>query len=544
MYAVSQVARVTGYSPSLGVGELLPFGVGGPMHGVRDLADLQALQLELTGKGPNAKRGYAHVDNGNVVIDWPYQDGGWADADPRTHADMLMVYGIDAKAPFYPTLLAKLGLDPRTPAKSWSTRVTRKTTSGGINVQGFDVGKTLGDVWNGVQQGVKTVGDVANMLHIPGANLYTALLTGGNLADALKADIDGFSAAAKIATAVATGNPSAIAASLAPGLTSAAARLGVKLNPSDVSAAVSLAQSVGDPTKIDPSKIVATAMGGSYKDAWNVATNFGKVASSLPAPPGLSYQAGASASAAASHPLTVAAKRAPIHMSLGNLKVPVQKPVIAMHLGVPVTHPAVASLPDTVGAKAGAYPPYKMAGAVHGLGDDLGRGGHGHGGGHGGRGGRVRPREFSARWQGPNGSWGPWPYEAIMQGEVTCTTWGDPVEMSPAMESVGQVQIRNSGGNPGAVRGADGITYLFQMEGGELTMRPCAAMSSTLGAPPDALYYLYRSTVPVGGWAIVGGWYTVDDVQGEMTNVLKSAPSAQLGAYVWDGRTMNWQAFT
>ena len=137
---------------------------------------------------------------------------------------------------------------------------------------------------------------------------------------------------------------------------------------------------------------------------------------------------------------------------------------------------------------------------------------------------------------------------------TTCTTGGDPVEMSPAMESVGQVQLRNSGGRPAAVRGGDGVLYLFANEGGALTMRPCAAMSSMLGdvvvagggswdsgpARP-ALVYLYRKAG--SSWTPLGDWLPVSAAQDQMTAILAGSPTAQLGAYAWDGKNMTWRFF-
>ncbi len=341
---------------------------------------------------------------------------------------------------------------------------------------GFDLGTALGQAWEGVKSGIKDVGAVADALHIPGANLYTAILTGGNLGDALKADVTGFTSAAGIATAVATGNPSAIAASLAPNLTNAAAGLGIHLNPSDVSAAVSAAQSVGDPSKIDPSKIAMTAMGSAGNDAWNVATNFGAVAvPGLPAPPGLSYQPGASTAAAANHPLTIAAKKK-----------------ITLHLGK-------TSAPAKVIAY-GPYPPALTAASSAPTGTaGVGRGGGGHGGGgHGGggwHGGGGRPA-FRGRGGGRAGwGWGGggpwWPYVVVAPYEVACASWGDPVACPAEVAAAASSTIAGVGGRPVAVRGADGDLYLLSPEwvGGVLapTVRPCAGVTGVGDANNDVL---------------------------------------------------------
>lgn len=129
--------------------------------------------------------------------------------------------------------------------------------------------------------------------------------------------------------------------------------------------------------------------------------------------------------------------------------------------------------------------------------------------------------------------------------EVACSTWGDPVEMTPAMESVGQVQLRNSGGRPAAVRGADGVTYLFQMESGELTMRPCAAMSSTLGDAASPLYFAYVTQPGAAGWvALSPTWQTVDQLIDTMSRTIVGNPAApfEFGGYLWDGQAMRWQS--
>jgi hypothetical protein len=221
------------------------------------------------------------------------------------------------------------------------------------------------------------------------------------------------------------------------------------------------------------------------------------------------------------------------------------KKEVALHLGphpVPAKKTVALHLGTKTAAAAPAYAPYPARGAVHGLG--LGRA---HGG-HGGRphapplrGGRPMRRGFG--WNADGTWWYPWPYEPA--DGAACAAWGDPVEVSPPMQTVGEVQLRNSGGRPAAVRCADGTVYRFAVEGGELTMRPCTAVSSTLGAvAAEPLYFLYRSTVPAGGWAVVGGWFSVADAQDQMASVLKSAPLSLLGAYVWDGQAMRWQPFT
>ena len=104
-------------------GAALPPGVSSPQ-------DLKNLQAELHGQaGSNSKRNYAHIDNGRIVIDWPYQNGGWADAVPRSHADVLTVFGIPASAPFYPTLLGILGLPTNAKVSSWIFNASKQVGS-------------------------------------------------------------------------------------------------------------------------------------------------------------------------------------------------------------------------------------------------------------------------------------------------------------------------------------------------------------------------------------------------------------------------------
>lgn len=240
------------------------------------------------------------------------------------------------------------------------------------------------------------------------------------------------------------------------------------------------------------------------------------------------------------------------------------KKVIAFHTPTPAAATATVPAPQmppatptppplpTPGPPRGAYEPYPSHGSLSAPLDAPPHGHHGgghpHGGGgghpHAGRGGGGRRGWWGGDW------YGPWLYEPVTT-TTTCTTWGDPVEMSPAMESVGQVQLRNSGGRPAAVRGADGVLYLFANEGGALTMRPCAAVSSMLGDAPlpgsslqswaPAIFYLYRKSG--GGWVPVGDWMSNADAQDQMTTILTASPTSQLGAYVWNGQTMTWKFF-
>jgi hypothetical protein len=61
----------------------------------------------------------------------------------------------------------------------------------------------------------------------------------------------------------------------------------------------------------------------------------------------------------------------------------------------------------------------------------------------------------------------------------TCRTWGDPLDMPPAMQAAGQAALGASGGRPTTVRGPDGALYLFALEGGVLTARSCAAVATS-----------------------------------------------------------------
>jgi uncharacterized membrane protein YgcG len=281
------------------------------------------------------------------------------------------------------------------------------------------------------------------------------------------------------------------------------------------------------------------------------------------------------------------------HLLLGKLFKgrPTQAKVTASG-AVPIAHTAAAYRPLARAEQRlaqGAYHPYRFG--VHGVGDGaldggpftdncaencdgvlagcadgaLDKGGHGgggggHGGGHwgGGSGWHGGGGGWSGGWRrpfvirGPSGYgpwwwgsnwWAPWAYEPVAIETVTCTTWGDTVQMSPAMESIGQVQLRNSGGNPAAVRGADGITYQFAYENDQLTMRPCAQMSSTLGDGHDKLYYLFQAP-PGGTWTPVkDDWLSVADAAAEMGHIIAQDTTAliHVAAYVADGQTTRWQ---
>ena len=227
------------------------------------------------------------------------------------------MYGIPASAPFYPTLLSKLGLDPKTPVHSWSTKVSRKSTSGG-----FDVGSAFNDAWNAVKSGVNAVGDVAATFHIPGANFTAALLTGADPIAGLKKDAEGFMDSAAIAKGIVSGDPGPLIASAKAGLKHLTgidpgnaldgpiAAAVAKKDPGAAMSAVFQAASGAGGAVTDPN---------TYANAWKVATHDGQIASTLPAPPGLNYHSApvpASPANMAVHPTVVAAKKPPVSLSL------------------------------------------------------------------------------------------------------------------------------------------------------------------------------------------------------------------------------------
>jgi hypothetical protein len=107
-----------------------------------------------------------------------------------------------------------------------------------------------------------------------------------------------------------------------------------------------------------PQDIATTALGSHYEDAWNVATHFGSIASSLPPPPGSVYHP--QALPAAAHPLTQVAKAIPLPVALAAtpLEVPVHAPTVervleqALTEGFPMTDVAAAAF-HVVGSRHG-----------------------------------------------------------------------------------------------------------------------------------------------------------------------------------------------
>ena len=198
-------------------------------------------------------------------------------------------------------------------------------------------------------------------------------------------------------------------------------------------------------------------------------------------------QDAAAAAAAKAPPKLTAVRPAPARPAPAHPAPPPAAPALPSAPG-PVPAPALPpAAPPTLVA---AYAPYPNSQV--GVTDDVSAPphGHGHGGGHGGGhwhgGGHFgRPVRPFARgggfvpgwWGGP--WWGtPWSPEVVTRTE-TCQTWGEPVEMPPAMEQAARSALGASRGRPTTVRGPDNVLYLFSVEGGTQTARPCAAVAST-----------------------------------------------------------------
>lgn len=133
-----------------------------------------------------------------------------------------------------------------------------------------------------------------------------------------------------------------------------------------------------------------------------------------------------------------------------------------------------------------------------------------------------------------------------MTTETTCSSWGFPAPMNPDLDFAGKLLLARSGGRPVSAR-VNGVPYLFSYQDGVIRARPCAAPSTLGDAPPPGssprplLFYLYRKTG--GGWSPVGDWVSNADAQDQMTTILTASPTAQLGAYAWDGVGMTWKFF-
>ena len=134
----------------------------------------------------------------------------------------------------------------------------------------------------------------------------------------------------------------------------------------------------------------------------------------------------------------------------------------------PAAATSTPTAPATPSAPTSVYGPYP-----HGLnGPPHGGGGH-HGGGHGGGG---RPFRFASTRGGWVGPWsGPWigPSIAIEPG---CSTWNSPTPVTPDLAVIGNRLLAGSGGRPTSGY-HNGMLYLFSLENGEMTARPCAIQS-------------------------------------------------------------------
>ena len=173
--------------------------------------------------------------------------------------------------------------------------------------------------------------------------------------------------------------------------------------------------------------------------------------------------------------------------------------------------PAVSTSATGGGAAYGPYPQPTGSGTTAGVGA-LDHGGHGGGGGHGGHGGgghggwhggggRFRGRGWGGGWGGRGGwgwGWGGpwWPYVVAAPSEVSCANWGDPINFPAALLPAARTTLINAGGDPVAVRGADGGLYLLSLDagvpiggspGGLVTVRPCVGMVGIGSADDDVL---------------------------------------------------------
>lgn len=168
----------------------------------------------------------------------------------------------------------------------------------------------------------------------------------------------------------------------------------------------------------------------------------------------------------------------------------------------PAVPPKPTAPPRPTPVVAGTYAPYPPGMLSEALDAPRGGGGGPRGGPRGGGGGPPRGGHGGGRpprggppphgWRGHGGPgwrgwgperWGPWwgtpwlPSEIVTTTEV-CRTWGDPIEMPPAMQMAAKAALGASSGRPTTVRGPDNMLYLFSIEGGVQTARPCAAVAT------------------------------------------------------------------
>lgn len=123
---------------------------------------------------------------------------------------------------------------------------------------------------------------------------------------------------------------------------------------------------------------------------------------------------------------------------------------------------------------AALYPPYPGAGR---LSDELDGPPH-HPRPHGPHAPHQHPFHAGPQWGGRGGSpWWATPYvpELSTAAGIVCKTWGDPIAISPPMERAARIALNVSEGRPTTVRGPDGVLYLFSLEGGSLSARPCVS---------------------------------------------------------------------
>jgi hypothetical protein len=185
----------------------------------------------------------------------------------------------------------------------------------------------------------------------------------------------------------------------------------------------------------------------------------------------------------------------------------------------PVPHTAAAyqplatqekaqSTPVTIAVPAGGagYGPYPDSGAPAGTTAGVGVGTLDRGGGGGrhgsGRGGgypaRYGGRPWGSAWRGGGWGWGGpwWPYVVAQPSELECASWGDPInfpaEIAPALRTT----LVGAGGDPVAIRGADGRLYRLSLDAGVpiggppgplITVRPCLAALGVGSADDDVL---------------------------------------------------------
>lgn len=217
----------------------------------------------------------------------------------------------------------------------------------------------------------------------------------------------------------------------------------------------------------------------------------------------------------------------------------------------PATAPAPAGTTAGVGRGGG--------GGGHGGGGHGGGGWHGGGGGHGWHGGGravFRGRGYGGwggGWGWGGGPW--WPYVVVTPNDVSCATWGDPINFPAELAASARATLNGSGGNPVAVRGSDGGLYLLTLERGSpiggppgnlITVRPCVGMAGVGDADTDVLRVMaldllgsLRGGVPQGATRSVKNFAqawnaasadTQISTEGKYTREIEGALNAALSA--------------